>query len=125
MDNTDISTSSKGKTPASINNVETYNKETLNDKICKLTAINIQLMIDKIKTEKTRINLEANKVQLFDKKNFLVAKRKKLRTEIVILNAAGHFNVLIRSYQDPLLKLTQDKFKAKRLPSFDSLKKNF
>ena len=122
MDNTDISTLNKGKAPASTNDIEAYNKEILNDKIRRLIATNIQLMIDKIKTEKTKVNLKTNKIQLLGKKNSLVAKRKEFRTEIVILNVA---NVPIRSYQDLFLKPTQDKFKAKRSPSFDNLKKNF
>src|SRR6266699_3083830 len=79
-------------------------------------------MIDKIKTKKTRVNLKADKTQLFDEKNFLVVKREELRTEIVTLNIV---NVLVRRYQDPLLRPTRDKFKAKRSLSFDGLKKNF
>ncbi len=78
-------------------------------------------MTDKIKTEKTRVNLEANKVQLLDKKNSLVAKRKKLRTEIAILNT---INIPIYGHQDPRLKLIRYKFKAKRSPLFNNLKKN-
>ncbi len=43
-------------------------------------------MIDKIETKKIKVNLEIDKAQLFDKKNSLVTKRKKLRAEIAILN---------------------------------------
>ncbi len=81
-------------------------------------------MTDKIKTEKTKVNLKADKVQLFDKKNFLIIKRKKLRTEIIILNATKLFNILICRYQNPLLKSIQNKFKAKRPSLFDALKEN-
>ena len=84
-----MSTSSKGKAPVSTNDVEAYNKEALGDKICKLTADNIQLMIGKMKTKKVRINLKADKTQLFDEKNSLVVKKEKLRAEIVILNTTN------------------------------------
>jgi len=82
-------------------------------------------MTDKIKTEKAKINLKTNRIQLLNKKNSLVAKREELRAEIIILNTAGSFNVPIYRYQDPTLKLTQDKLKAKRLILFDDIKKNF
>ena len=95
LDNTDISTSGKGKTPVFTNNVKIYSKEALSDEIHRLTIANVQLMIDKIETEKTSVNLKTNKMQLLDKKNFLVVKRKELRVEIVALNVA---NVLIRSH---------------------------
>ncbi len=71
-----MSTSSKGKTSASTNDIEAYNKETLDDKIRKLTTTNVQLIINKIETEKTKINLETDKIRLFDKKNSLVVKKK-------------------------------------------------
>ncbi len=90
-----MSTLGKGKIPASTNSVEAYNKEILSDEIHKLITTNIQLITDKIKTEKAKVNLETDKTQLFDKKNFLIAKKEKLRTEIVILNIA---NILIRNY---------------------------
>ncbi len=105
MNNTDISTLGKGKTPISTNSIEAYNKKTLNDKIRKLTTTNVQLITDKIKTEKVKINLKANKTRLLDKKNSLVIKKKKLRTEIAILNTAGFSNILIYRHQDPFLKL--------------------
>jgi len=41
LDNIDISTLNKGKTSASTNGVEAYNKEALSDKIYRLTATNI------------------------------------------------------------------------------------
>ncbi len=46
-------------------------------------------MTNKMETEKAKVNLEVDKMRLFDKKNSLIAKRKELRTEIVALNAAG------------------------------------
>ncbi len=105
LDSTDISISNKGKTSASTNNVKAYSKKTLGDKIYRLTTTNAQLMTNKIKTEKTRVNLEVDRVRLFDKKNSLVVKREELRTEIAILNAARLFNVLVRRYQDLFLRL--------------------
>jgi len=125
LDNTDISTLGKGKAFIFINGVEVYSKEALNDKIHRLITANVQLMTDKTETEKTKVNLKADKVRLFDEKNSLIVKRKKLRIEIVILNATGPPNVLIRRYQDPFLRLTQDKLKTKRPLPFDGLKKNF
>ena len=86
---------SKGKTLTSINGVEAYNKEVLNDEIRKLTIVNVQLIIDKMKIEKARVNLEADRIRLFGEKNSLVAKRKELRAEIAILNAAGPLNILV------------------------------
>ncbi len=41
-----------------------------------MITANAQLITDKIETEKAKINLEANKVRLFDKKNSLVTKEK-------------------------------------------------
>ncbi len=95
LDSTDIFTLGKGKASISTNDVETYNKEILSNKIRKLIITNIQLITDKMETEKTRVNLKINKTRLFNKKNFLVVKREELRIEIAILNAA---NVLIRSH---------------------------
>jgi len=125
LDNTDISTLNKGKTPASTNSIEIYSKETFGDEIRRLITINVQLIIDKMKTEKTRVNLEADRIRLLGKKNSLVVKRKKLRTEIVALNAAEPFNIPICRYQDLFLRLIQNKFKVKRSPFFNSLKENF
>ncbi len=51
----------KGKAPVSTNSVEAYNKEALNDEIYKLTIANVQLMTNKMETEKARVNLEANR----------------------------------------------------------------
>ena len=62
LDNTDISTSNKNKASVSTNGIEAYNKETLGDKIRKLIIANTQLITNKMKTEKTKINLEADKV---------------------------------------------------------------
>ncbi len=110
---------------ASINGIEAYTKEQLAVKIQRLITINIQLMTDKIKTERTKVNLEADKVRLLEEKNFLVVKREEFRAEIAVMNAAGSSNVLVRGQQDLLLALIRDKFKAKRLLSFDDLKENF
>ncbi len=93
-----MSISGKGKAPVSTNGVETYNKEVLGDEIRRLTATNVQLMADKIETEKARINLEVDKIQLFDEKNSLVAKKEELRTEIAALNAIKPFNIPIYRY---------------------------
>jgi len=84
--------------PISTSGIKVYSKEALGDEIRRLIAINVQLVIDKIKAEKIRINLEADRAQLLDEKNSLVVKREKLRTEIVALNAAGLSNVLICRY---------------------------
>ena len=55
-------------------------------------------MTNKIKTEKTRANLEVDKARLFGKKNSLIVKKEELRAEIATLNATGPFNVSIHSY---------------------------
>jgi len=75
---------------------------------------------DKMKIEKAKVNLKTDRTRLFGKKNSLVVKKEELRAEIITLNAT---NVPIRRYQDPLLRLTRDKLKAKRPPLFNSLKK--
>ncbi len=120
-----MSTSGKSKTPAFTNSIEAYNKETLGDKIRRLTTANVQLITNKMETEKAKVNLEANRARLFNEKNSLITKKKELRTEIIILNATRLSNVLIRGHQNPFLRSIQDKFKAKKPPSFDSLKENF
>jgi len=116
-----MSTSGKSKAPASTNGIKAYSKETLGDEIRRLTAANVQLVTNKMETEKTRVNLEANRTRLLGKKNSLITKREELRTEIVVLNIT---NVPIRGHQDPLLGPTQNKLKTKRPPPFDNLKKN-
>jgi len=93
-----MSTLGKGKAPASTNSVEAYSKKILNDKIRKLTVANVQLIINKMETEKAKVNLETNKARLFGKKNSLVAKREELRIEIVILNTTRFLNVLVRGH---------------------------
>ncbi len=98
LNNTNISILSKDKAPVSINGIETYNKEILGDEIRRLITVNVQLIADKIKTEKVKVNLKADRIRLFGKKNSLVAKRKELRIEIATLNAIGLSNVLIRGY---------------------------
>ena len=95
LNNTDISTLGKGKTPASTNNIETYNKETLGDEIRRLITTNTQLISDKIETEKAKVNLKADKIQLFNKKNSLVVKKKEFKAEIVALNT---INTPIRNH---------------------------
>ena len=89
LDNTDISILSKGKTPVFTNGIEVYNKEALGDEIRKLTIVNIQLVTNKIKTEKARVNLEVDKMRLFGEKNSLIVKKEELQAEIAMLNAVG------------------------------------
>src|SRR6266699_3021313 len=101
-----MSTSSKGKTPISTNDVETYSKETLGDEIRRLIAANAQLVADKIETEKVKVSLETDRMQLLSKKNSLVVKKEELRIEIIVLNTAGFSNILIRGHQDPFLRPT-------------------
>ena len=84
-----MSTSNKGKTPISTNGIEAYSKEILGDEIRRLITANVQLITDKIKTEKTRVNLETDRARLFGEKNSLIIKREELRAEIVALNAAN------------------------------------
>ncbi len=55
-------------------------------------------MIDKMKIEKVRVNLKADKIRLFDEKNSLVVKKEEFRTETIILNVVGPFNVLVCGY---------------------------
>ncbi len=64
-------------------------------------------------------------MRLLGEKNSLVVKRKELRIEIVTINTIGFSKPSIHRYQNPSLRLIQDKFKAKKPPLFDSLKKNF
>jgi len=85
LDNTDISTSDKGKTPASTNGIETYNKKIFGDKIRKLTQTNTQLTQNKQNSDATKITIKADKNQLVSEKNTLVAKHKKLQREIATL----------------------------------------
>jgi len=125
LNNTDISTSNKDKTPILINNVEVYTKEQLTAENQRFTAANVQLMTDKMETERTKVNLKANKMRLLEKKNSLIVKREELRVEIATMNVIKSFNALIRGYQNPLLKLARNKLKVKRPPLFNSLKKNF
>ncbi len=111
--------------PISTSGVEAYNKKILDDKICRLITTNIQLVADKIETEKAKVNLETDRMRLFDKKNSLIAKKEEFRAEIIILNAAGSSNVSICKHQNLFLRPTQNKLKVKRPPFFDNLKKNF
>ncbi len=95
LNSTDIFTLGKGKALASTNGVEAYSKETLGDEIRRLTTANAQLMTDKMKIEKARVNLEADRTRLLDEKNSLIAKKEELRAEIATLNVA---NVPIRGH---------------------------
>ncbi len=104
---------------------ESYIKEQLAAEIQRLSAANVQLVNDKMETEKIKVNLEVDRVRLFGEKNSLVVKREELRIEIAALNAAGSSNALVCSHQDPLLNQRRDKFKAKRTPPFDGIKENF
>ncbi len=66
--------------------------------IQRFTAVNVQLVTDKMETERTKVNLEADRVWLLEEKNFLIVKREEFRAKIVVLNVVGSFNVPIRSY---------------------------
>ncbi len=105
MNNIDISISNKSKTFISTNDIEIYIKEQLVAEIQRFTITNVQLMTNKMETERIKVNLEADRARLLEKKNSLVVKREELRAEIVTLNVAGFFNVLVRRYQNPLLRL--------------------
>ena len=77
LNNTDIFISNKGKTLISTNSVEVYTKEQLATEIQRFTIANIQPMTDKIETEKTKVNLEIDKIRLLKKKNSLIVKKKE------------------------------------------------
>ena len=81
-----------------MNDAEAYTKEQLAVEIQRLSATNAQLVNDKMKTEKIKVNLEADRTRLFGEKNSLVAKREELRAEITALNTAGPPNAPIRSH---------------------------
>jgi len=124
LDNIDVSTLGKDKTPISTNDVETFIKEQLAIEIQRLSTTNIQLVTDKIETKKVKVNLEPDRTRLLKEKNSLVVKREKLRIEIVVINATKSSNPPIRSHQNPFLRLTRDKLKAKRSPPFNNIKEN-
>ncbi len=67
----------KGKALIFTSGIKAYNKETLNDEIRKLITANVQLITNKIKIEKAKVNLKVDKMRLFNEKNSLVAKREK------------------------------------------------
>ena len=94
MDSTDISTLSKDKTSVSTNGIKTFIKKQLTIEIQRLSTANVQLITNKIKTEKAKVNLQANKTRLLREKNSLVVKREEFRAEIVTMNATGFSNVL-------------------------------
>ena len=98
LDNTNISTLGKGKVPVSVNSVESYIKEQLAIEIQRFSAVNVQLVNDKMETEKIKVNLEVDRVRLFNEKNFLVTKREEFQIEIVTLNVVELFNILVCSY---------------------------
>ncbi len=84
--------------PVFTNDVEAYSKEILGDEIRRLITANVQLITNKIETEKVKVNLKTDKTRLFDKKNSLVVKKEEFRIEIVTLNAAGSSNVPIHRH---------------------------
>ncbi len=104
MDSIDIFTLNKSKTPISISGIEAYMKEQLATEIQRFITVNTQLMTDKMETERTKVNLEIDRVRLLGEKNFLVVKRKELRAEIVAINAVGSFNTLVYNQQDPFIR---------------------
>ncbi len=55
-------------------------------------------MINKMETEKAKVNLEADRIQLLGEKNSLIVKKKELRTEIATLNVIGLFNIPVYRY---------------------------
>ncbi len=93
-----MSTLDKGKASISTSDVKAYSKEVLSDEIRRLIAANIQLVTDKMETEKVRVNLKVDRARLFDEKNSLIAKREEFRAEIIVLNIVGSSNVLICRY---------------------------
>jgi len=90
-----MSTSGKSKTSVSTSDVEVYTKEQLAVEIQRFTTANVQLVTDKMETERTKINLEADRVRLLKEKNSLVAKREEFWAEIAAMNAARPSNILI------------------------------
>jgi len=80
-----MSTSGKGKTPASTSGVEAYSKEALGEEIRRFTQTNMQLAQDKQNSDAARVVAEANKNRLISEKNALVAKCEELRRKIVAL----------------------------------------
>ncbi len=88
-----MSTSGKGKASVSTSGIEVFIKEQLAVEIQRLSVANAQLVIDKMETERAKVNLKADRIRLFGEKNSLVVKREELRVEIVVINAAGLFNV--------------------------------
>ncbi len=96
LNNTDISILNKGKTFILTSSIEVYIKEQLAIEIQRFIIANIQLVTDKIKTERTKVNLEIDRMRLLEKKNSLIVKREKLRIEIVVINVVGFSSVLIR-----------------------------
>ncbi len=55
-------------------------------------------MTDKREVERVKVNLEADRVRLLKEKNSLIVKREEFRAEIVVMNAVGSFNILVRGY---------------------------
>ncbi len=76
-------------------------------------------MNDKLGIEATKTKLEADKVKLINEKNILVAKREKLRTELMETATALTTNIQIP------ITIVYDKLKAKRPPPFDRIKETF
>jgi predicted GTPase len=89
----------------------------LAEEIRKFTTANIQLVNDKLGIKATNAKLEADKNKLINEKNILVVKREKLRTELAVIRA-----ILAIALGNANTK--RNKFKAKRLLLFDSIKEN-
>ncbi len=119
LDSNGVSISSKGKALVLSSDMEAYSKEALREEIRRLTVINIQLMSDKLGIEAVKTKLEADKARLINEKNIFVAKREELRAELTEAAVISTTNI-----QTPVI-IVYDKFKAKRLPPFDGIKKTF
>ncbi len=59
-----------------------------------------------METEKVRVNLEADRTRLLNKKNSLIVKRKEFKAKIVTLNTVGSSKISIHRHQNPFLRLT-------------------
>ena len=128
MDSIDISTSDKGKTPASTSGVEAYNKEAFGDEIRRLTQANAQLAQNKQNSDAARIAIEVDKNRLISEKNALVVKHEELQGEIAALQRN-----LLPPFAEPLNQRIgeiasipgQDKLKARIPDAFDRTKRTF
>ena len=106
---------SKGKTPASSNGIIVYTKENLDNIIVQLQKEKVQLIaINEKLTNEKRI-FEADKNWLFKEKNTLIDKYNKLKKQFATIQPNKELKV----------KLKKKSLKAKRLLSFNSIKKTF